>query len=73
MPTRKTSLTLDADLLDEAKGYGINISAAAKEGVEAVVRVERQRRWKEENREWIEGWNRWVSKNGLPLARYRKF
>ncbi|MEM7643269.1 MAG: type II toxin-antitoxin system CcdA family antitoxin [Pseudomonadota bacterium] len=73
MPTRKTSLTMDADLLDEAKKYGINISAAAKDGVERVVKEERTRRWQEENRGWIEEYNDLVRKNGLPLAKLRAF
>lgn len=73
MPTRKTSLTMDAQILDEAKSYGINVSAAAQTGVEAVVKAERQRRWKEDNRAGIEEYNRWVEKNGILLSRYRKF
>lgn len=31
------------------------------------------KRWLEENAEAIKGWNEWVEKNGLPLARYRPF
>ena len=73
MPTRKTSLTMDANLLDEARRYGVNVSAAAAGGVEAVVKTERQRRWKEENRSWIGAYNRWIEENGVPLARHRKF
>ena len=73
MPTRKTSLTMDADLLDEAKSYGINVSAAATSGIERIVRAERERRFKEEFREDARKINEWVEKNGLPLERYRKF
>lgn len=73
MPTRKTSLTMDADTLDEARRYGINVSAAAQSGLESVVRAERQRRWKEENRSWIEEYNAWIEKNGLPLEKQRLF
>ena len=73
MPMRKTSMTMDADLLDEARRYGVNVSAAAQSGVETVVKAERWRRWREENREGIEAYNRWIEKNGIPLAQYRKF
>ena len=73
MPTRKTSLTMDADLLDEARSYGINVSAAAQSGVLDVVKAERRRRWREENREGIEDYNRWIEENGIPLSEYRKF
>ncbi|TFL18324.1 type II toxin-antitoxin system CcdA family antitoxin [Jannaschia formosa] len=73
MPTRKTSLSLDADLLDEAKSYGINVSAAASSGLEAAVKAERQERLREELRPGIEAYNRWIAENGIPLAKYRKF
>ena len=73
MPTRKTSLTLDAATLDEARRYGINVSAAAKQGIESVVRAERHRRWKEEHREDIRRLNDWVETNGLPLENQRLF
>lgn len=73
MPTRKTSLTMEAALLDEARSYGINVSAAAQSGVEAVVKAERWKRWQDENREGIEAYNAWIEENGIPLARYRKF
>ncbi|MEM8823076.1 MAG: type II toxin-antitoxin system CcdA family antitoxin [Pseudomonadota bacterium] len=73
MPTRKTSLTMDADLLDEAKEYGINISAAASSGLEKVVKAERQRRWQTENQAWVDEYNALVEKHGLPLAKHRAF
>lgn len=73
MPDRKTSLTMDAQLPDEARRYGINVSAAAQTGVETIAKTERQRRWKEENQAWIGAYNVWIEKNGIPLAEYRKF
>jgi antitoxin CcdA len=45
--------------------------AAAAEDPE--VREARRRKWVEENWESIQGWNEWVEKNGLPLAKYRQF
>jgi len=35
--------------------------------------TEEGKRWREENAEAIKGWNEWVEKNGLPLAKYRLF
>ncbi|UWQ22011.1 type II toxin-antitoxin system CcdA family antitoxin [Jannaschia sp. W003] len=69
----KTSVTLDEALLREARELGVNVSAAAADGVAGVVKSERWRRWQEENRPWIEAYNEWIEENGLPLARYRKF
>lgn len=73
MPTRKTSVTLDADLLDEARRYGINVSEVASAGLAAAVKAERAERLKEELRPSIEAYNEYIRDNGLPLAKYRVF
>jgi post-segregation antitoxin (ccd killing protein) len=38
MATTRTTFTLDESLADQARHLGINISAAARDGVEAAVR-----------------------------------
>ena len=70
---RSTSLTLDRDLLDEAKELGVNISRAAEAGVLAAVKAERARRWKIDNAEAVAAYNKWIEENGIPLSQYRKF
>lgn len=73
-PQRKSAnLSIDGDLLADAKALEINVSRAAEAGIAEAVGREKGRRWKEENREAIEGWNEWVRVNGLPLAKYRQF
>lgn len=69
---RSTSMTLDRDLLDQAKELGVNISRAAEAGVLAAVKAERARRWKAENAEAVAAYNKWIEENGVPLARFRK-
>lgn len=71
--TRKTSLSLDRELLNEAKSYGINVSRAAHAGIEAAVRSERARRWQAEHRETIETYNQWVEEQGTAFGDLRKF
>lgn len=73
MPKRATNLSLDSDLLTEAKALKINVSQAAEQGLAQTIKVERERRWKEENRDALEAANEYVKKYGLPLARYRQF
>ncbi len=34
---------------------------------------EEAKRWLEENAEAFKGWNDYIEKNGLPLAKYRPF
>lgn len=70
---RSANLTINTGLLEEARGLQVNLSRAAERGIEAAVKAERERRWKEENREAIESSNRWVEEHGLPLAKYRQF
>ena len=70
---RPTNISLDSAMIEDAKELGINISRACEQGLSEEIRAERNRRWKEENREAIEGWNAWVEEHGLPLERFRLF
>ena len=72
-PRRPTNVSLNSKLLEEAKALGLNVSRACERGLEVEVRAARAKAWKEENREAIEAWNKYVEENGLPLARYRQF
>lgn len=68
-----TSLSIDARLIAEAKSLDIDISRIAEDGIAKAVADEKARLWKIENKEAIEGWNDYIEKNGLPLAKYRLF
>ena len=70
---KSVNLSLDADLVDEARALGLTLSRAAEAGLRAAVREEKGRRWLEENAEAIRSSNEWVEKNGLPLEKYRMF
>ena len=70
---RPTNVSLDARLVEEAKELGINVSRASEEGLAREVKAERERRFKEDNAEAFEEWNRFVERNGLPLERFRQF
>ena len=41
-------------------------------GTVNAAKVERDRQWRDDNREWAESVNRWVEQNGLPLEKYRQ-
>ncbi|MBH9538299.1 type II toxin-antitoxin system CcdA family antitoxin [Novosphingopyxis sp. YJ-S2-01] len=72
-PRKSINLSLDAELVDEAQEFGIDLPEAVEEGLRKAVAVEKGRRWQEENRTAIESSNEYVRKHGLPLARYRQF
>jgi antitoxin CcdA len=70
---RPTNISLSAALVDEAKNLGINLSQACEEGLRAATKAERERRWKEDNAEAIQSYNKWIAEHGNPLAKYRMF
>jgi antitoxin CcdA len=72
-PKRATNVSLVADMVDDAKRLGVNVSEACQKGLAAEVKKAREAKWLEENREALESSNAYVEKHGLPLARYRLF
>ena len=70
---RSTSMTLDAEVLEEARRLGINVSQAAQMGVIAAIGSERARIWKQENAGAVADYNTFIEKSGVPMAEFRKF
>ncbi len=70
---RAANLSIDGDLMDEAKAMKINLSRAAEVGIARAVAAERARRWSEENADVVRGTNEYIAKHGLPLQKYRAF
>ena len=68
---RPTNVSLPVSLVEDARLLDINLSRACEQGIVAAIKAERERRWKDQNKEAIEDYNRWVEENGLPLAEYR--
>ncbi|ODM45873.1 hypothetical protein A9320_27165 [Ruegeria sp. PBVC088] len=65
---RKTSLTLDATVLDDARDLGINVSAVADGALRQAVAEARRSRWLEDNAEVFAAQADWHERNGHPLA-----
>jgi antitoxin CcdA len=70
---KAANLSIDRELLLEAKRLGINVSRAAEAGLRGAVGEARAAEWQRENAEAIASANTWVEANGLPLAGYRQF
>jgi antitoxin CcdA len=64
-PKKPVNLSIDRDLLQQARELNVNLSKALEERLTAIIREERTRRWQEENREAIEAHNRMIEKYGL--------
>lgn len=73
--TRKkaTNLSLDADLVAEAKELGVPLSAAAEAGVRQAVQDIKQAQWVKQNKDSLDSYNAWIERNGLPLEKARMF
>ncbi|MCV6547444.1 MAG: type II toxin-antitoxin system CcdA family antitoxin [Cohaesibacter sp.] len=69
----KVNLTLDSDLANEARELGLNMSRLAEAAIADAAKLERNRRWCEENREALNAYALEVEENGLPLAEHRTF
>ncbi|MBU3261761.1 type II toxin-antitoxin system CcdA family antitoxin [Roseovarius sp. PS-C2] len=69
----KVNLTLDADVVETARSLGLNMSRLAEAAISEAAKVERNRRWREENSAAISAYADEVAQEGLPLARYRSF
>jgi antitoxin CcdA len=68
---RATDLHLEAELVDEARRLGVDLSRAAEAGLRHAVAAAKA--WREENAEAIRQMNAWVEEHGLPLAKHRMF
>ena len=72
-PKKATNITLSADVLNEAKALGINISQACDQFLRDLVRSEQVQRWQTDHAEFIAAYNAGVERDGLPLDAWRSF
>lgn len=70
---RATNVSINAQLLAEARTLEVNISRAAEQGLARAIAERRAALWLEENQSALESSNAYVEQHGLPLARYRSF
>jgi antitoxin CcdA len=72
-PKKSTNLSINSDLLRQARAYGINLSQALEQRLEEILREEKRRRWQEENREAIAKYNQRVEAGGVFSEGLRRF
>ncbi len=72
-PKKSTNLSINSDLLRQAKERHINISQTLELRLAELLREEKSRRWKEENREAIEDYNRRIDAHGTFSDGLRRF
>ena len=72
-PKQATNLSIDRDLLNEAREAGINLSAALEEALREKVAAARREKWKRENAEAIAEYNDLLAEHGIFSEGQRTF
>ncbi len=62
---QSTNLSINSDLLRQARELKLNVSRAAEERLVELVRAEKERQLREELAESIQAYNEFVDKHGL--------
>ena len=70
---RAANVSIDAEILAEAKAMGINLSQTLEGQLRKQVTAEKNRRWSEENKEAIEAHNRFIEEHGIWSEKYRSW
>ena len=72
-PKKATNLSINKDLLAEARSLKINLSATLEQALTEKVLKERRKRWLEDNKQAIETCNELAEQNGLFADKHRVF
>jgi antitoxin CcdA len=68
---RAVSLSVDAELLDEAQRLGVNLSATLEDRLRRLVNPAQEKRWLEQNHGAITSINAFIDEHGLLASRLR--
>lgn len=72
-PKKPTNLSINSDLLAEARKLKINLSATLEKALEKELRDARAAKWRAENKAGIEACNDLATKHGLFADKHRVF
>jgi antitoxin CcdA len=72
-PKKNTNLSINSDLLLQAKEHHINLSQALELRLAEILREEKRRDWQEQNREAIVEYNRRIETRGVFSDGVRQF
>jgi antitoxin CcdA len=70
---RAVNLSIDAELLAEARGFGLSLSGLLEERLSDAVREARRKAWLAENAEAIEDYNSRIDTRGSYADSVRRF
>ncbi|HQS66320.1 MAG TPA: type II toxin-antitoxin system CcdA family antitoxin [Sulfuricurvum sp.] len=72
-PKKSTNLSINSDLIQQAKLLKINLSKLLEEKLAIIIATQKEELWLQENKEAIEDYNKHISQKGLFSDRLRRF
>jgi antitoxin CcdA len=72
-PKKSTNLSINSDLLRQAKEFHINLSKALEQRLAEILLEKKRRLWQEENREAIADYNQRIETSGVFSDGWRRF
>jgi antitoxin CcdA len=72
-PKKAANVSINSDLLQQAKDLKINLSATLEEQLAHLIRRKRRAQWLDENRRAMDDYNAFVEKHGVFSDGLRQF
>ena len=72
-PKRATNLSINGDLLKQARALNINLSAAFEKTLATLVKTKQQQVWLAENQQSIDAYNQQIELSGTFSDSLREF
>jgi len=72
-PKKPTNVSINRDLLLQAKEHQINLSQALENRLAELLREQKQQQWLRDNQDAVEAYNQRIAQNGVFNDGQRKF
>ncbi len=72
-PKKAANLSINTDLLNQAKALQINLSSTLERALVEVIRDKQRQQWLQENRQSIEDYNQRIEAEGCFSDSFRSF
>ncbi|RDB44206.1 acetoacetyl-CoA synthase [Halomonas sp. DQ26W] len=72
-PKKATNVSINSDLLQQARHLGVNLSATFENALSEKVRAEQRERWRRENADAISAYNQYTEEHGTFGDNERQF
>ncbi len=68
---KAVNLSIDAALAAEAKEFGTNMSALLEKALLEELRAQREQKWRDENKDALDAYDKHIERDGLWLDEFR--